>query len=262
MKTSYHTHTARCKHGNGNIADFVNHAINNEFEVIGFTDHVPFSDNRLLFCRMDYSELDDYINEINEAKHKYQNIKIYSGFEVEFFEDSIEYYKELLTKVDYLVLGQHAIKKGNDYIFIDNCNSEEEFEMYVDAIEKAAATGFFSLINHPDLFGLAKEGWDDVCVKLTHRIANIAIKYNLPIELNAQGTRRGTKIKSRPYAYPLNEFWEIIAKEYPNIPIVISSDAHSPEALTDEAVNRCKEIARKYKLKITKHIKLINQYTK
>ena len=137
MKTSYHTHTKRCKHGKGNVNDFVNFAIANNFEVIGFTDHVPFKDNRMDFCRMFYSELDEYISEINEAKKANPNITIYSGFEAEYFEDSLEYYKELLTKVDYLVLGQHAIKKDDKYIFIDNCQSEEEFNMYVDAIEKA-----------------------------------------------------------------------------------------------------------------------------
>ena len=254
MKISYHTHTARCKHGFGSVADFVKYAINNNFETIGFTDHVPFKDNRLSFCRMDYCELDDYINEINVAKIENPNINIFSGFEAEYFEDSLDYYVELLKKVDYLVLGQHAIKKGDDYIFIDNCKNEEEFNMYVDAIEKAAATGYFSMINHPDLFGLAKEEWDEVCIKLTHRIAQIAIKYNLPLELNAQGTRRGTRIKSRPFAYPLEKFWEIIANDYPNIPIIISSDAHSPEALNDIAVDRCKEIASKYKLNIVKNI--------
>ena len=257
MKTSYHTHTARCKHGNGNIEDFVNHALVNDFETIGFTDHVPFSDNRMLFCRMDYSELNDYINEINQAKEKYKNINIYSGFEAEYFDDSIDYYKELLKKVDYLVLGQHAIKKGNDYIFVDNCQSEEDLNLYVDALEKAASTGMFSMINHPDLFGLAVEEWNETCVKLTHRIANIAIKYNLPLELNAQGMRRGTRIKSRPYAYPINEFWEIISKQYPSIPIIISSDAHSPEALTDNAVERCEKLAKTYKLNIKKHLNLL-----
>lgn len=256
MKTSYHTHTKRCKHGNGNVNDFVKYAIEQDFEVIGFTDHVPFKDNRMNFCRMDYSELDDYINEINEAKKENHNLKIYSGFEVEYFEDSEDYYRELLTKVDYLVLGQHAIKKDGSYLFVDNFRSEEEFNMYVDAIEKAAKTGYFSMINHPDLFGLAKEEWDDVCIKLTHRIAKIAIKYNLPLELNAQGMRRWTKIASRPYAYPIDEFWKIIATEYQNIPIVISSDAHSPNALNDNAVFKCKELAEKYSLNITKKLNI------
>ena len=254
MKTSYHTHTKRCKHGKGNVNDFVNFAIAKKFEVIGFTDHIPFKDNRMDFCRMFYSELDEYISEINEAKKANPDITIYSGFEAEYFEDSLDYYKELLTKVDYLVLGQHAIKKDDKYIFIDNCQSEEEFNMYVDAIEKAASTGYFSMINHPDLFGLAKDEWDDVCIKLTHRIAKIAIKYNLPLELNAQGIRRWTKTASRPYAYPIDDFWKIISKEYPNIPILISSDAHSPEALTDSAVERCKELAKKYKLNIRKNL--------
>lgn len=258
MKISYHTHTARCKHGKGCVSDYVEYASKNNFKVIGFTDHLPFSDERLAFCRMNYSEFNDYLNEIETAQKQYPNLLIYSGFEAEYFEDSKEYYQELLKKVDYLILGQHAIKKGNQYIFVDNCQSEEDLNLYVDAIEEAASTGYFSLINHPDLFGLAKETWDEVCVKITHRLANIAIKYNLPIELNAQGMRRWSRINSRPYAYPFIEFWEIIARDYPQIKIIVSSDAHSPEALNDEAVKKCIELSQSLNLNTIESLNLLN----
>lgn len=258
MNISYHTHTARCKHGKGCVLDFAKYAYDHKFKLIGFTDHLPFKDERLSFCRMNFCELNDYLNEIETAKKTYPSLKIYSGFEAEYYEDSDQFYLELLKKVDYLILGQHAIKKGNHYIFIDDCQSEEDLNLYVDTIEKAANTGYFSLINHPDLFGLAKEQWDDVCTKITHRLAKIAIKYNLPIELNAQGMRRGTRIKSRPYAYPFIEFWKIIATEYPTIPIIISSDAHSPEALNDDAVNKCIELASTLKLNIVESLDLLN----
>ena len=82
MKTSYHTHTKRCKHGKGNVNDFVNFAIANNFEVIGFTDHVPFKDNRMDFCRMFYSELDEYISEIMKScgLQEYHNVNIQHAF--------------------------------------------------------------------------------------------------------------------------------------------------------------------------------------
>ena len=263
MNFSYHTHTKRCKHGNGNVIDFVKYAYENNFKVLVFTDHIPFEDNRLNFCRMDFNELEDYLNEIEEAKKLYPTLTIYSGFEAEYYEDQLEYYKKLLEKVDCLILGQHAIKKhGNTYIFSERFIYDIDFDQYVDDIEKAAQTGLFSLINHPDLFGLSKENWDEQCIKLTHRIANIALKYNLPLELNAQGMRRGTKIKSRPFPYPMKEFWKIIASDYPNIPIIISSDAHSPEALNDFAVQNCIKLAKELSLNIVDSIELKNRKTK
>lgn len=262
MKISYHTHTKRCKHGKGDVLDYVKYANEKGFTILGFTDHVPFFDNRLNFCRMDYNELTDYLDEIAVAKKLYPNIKIYSGFEVEYFDDQDLFYQELLKKVDYLILGQHAIKNKKSYTFIDNCQTKEQLNQYVDYLEKGAKSGYFSLINHPDLFGLAKEQWDNTCIELTHRIANIAIKYDLPLELNAQGMRRGSKIKSRAYPYPLIEFWKIISSDYPHIPIIISSDAHSPNALDDEAVERCKEIAKDLSLNVVNEIKLRNIMTK
>lgn len=256
MKISYHTHTKRCKHGKGNVLDYVKYANEKGFTTLGFTDHIPFSDNRLNFCRMDYNELTDYLNEIKEVQKIYTNIKIYSGFEAEYFEDQDLFYQDLLKKVDYLILGQHAIKNNDCYTFVENCHTKEQLFQYVDSLEKGAKSGYFSLINHPDLFGLAKEEWDSVCIELTHKIAKIATQYNLPLELNAQGMRRGSKIKSRDFPYPLIEFWKIIAHDYPNIPIIISSDAHSPEALDDEAVKKCQKIAKDLSLNIVTEIKL------
>ncbi len=46
-KTNYHTHTKRCMHAEGTEADYVKAALNACLDVLGFSDHGPFPDNRL-----------------------------------------------------------------------------------------------------------------------------------------------------------------------------------------------------------------------
>ena len=57
MKTNYHTHTMRCNHAIGDDRQYVESAIENGMEELGFADHSPyiFSDGhqsgfRMQFC--------------------------------------------------------------------------------------------------------------------------------------------------------------------------------------------------------------------
>ena len=42
MKANYHTHTFRCGHASGKDEDYVKAAVNRKFDVLGFSDHVPW----------------------------------------------------------------------------------------------------------------------------------------------------------------------------------------------------------------------------
>ena len=59
-KTNYHTHTKRCMHAEGTEADYVKAALNAGLDVLGFSDHGPFPDNRF-DSRMPYADLDEYL---------------------------------------------------------------------------------------------------------------------------------------------------------------------------------------------------------
>ena len=56
-KTNYHTHTKRCMHATGTDADYVKAALDAGLDVLGFSDHGPFPDNRFDF-RMPYADQD------------------------------------------------------------------------------------------------------------------------------------------------------------------------------------------------------------
>lgn len=65
MKVNYHTYTCRCKHAGGTEEDYVLAAIKNDIKILGFSDHAPFPGNENYGLRMEYSELDDYLNELD-----------------------------------------------------------------------------------------------------------------------------------------------------------------------------------------------------
>ena len=54
-KTNYHTHTKRCMHAEGTEADYVKAALDAGLDVLGFSDHGPFPDNRF-DSRMPYAD--------------------------------------------------------------------------------------------------------------------------------------------------------------------------------------------------------------
>ena len=106
-KTNYHTHTKRCMHAEGTEADYVKAALDAGLDVLGFSDHGPFPDNRFDF-RMPYADLDEYLTCI-DALRPTVSFPILKGLEIEYCPDSLDYYSFLLKekKLDYLLLGQH-----------------------------------------------------------------------------------------------------------------------------------------------------------
>ena len=39
---NYHTHAKYCKHGEGNISEYVKNAVKTNMQELGFTCHIPF----------------------------------------------------------------------------------------------------------------------------------------------------------------------------------------------------------------------------
>lgn len=88
-KTNYHTHTKRCMHANGTDADYVKAALDAGLDVLGFSDHGPFPDNRFDF-RMPYADLDEYLTCI-DALRPTVSFPILKGLEIEYCPDSLDY---------------------------------------------------------------------------------------------------------------------------------------------------------------------------
>ena len=241
MKTNFHTHTYRCLHATGTEKDYVEEAINRDLDVLGFSDHAPFPDKDY-GLRMRYEELEDYISETDRLKSLYKNrIRIYKGLEIEYHPYYTEYYTTLLKKfkLDYLALGEHTYTTNSGaFRNIFFAESTNDYADYAYAVSEAVATGFFSFVAHPDLMMLNEFAWDKNCDKACDLILCAAEKYDIPLEYNANGFRRG--IKHYPdgvrYPYPDDRFWKLVSGS--KIRVIVGSDCHTPEQIRDEAVIR------------------------
>ena len=259
MKNNYHTHHYLCGHAIGNVEDYVLVAIKEGFNEIGISDHGPI--NATAFPRMTKDEFYNvYLKEIDEAIIKYgEKIKIYKGLEIEFIEDDIEYYRQLLNSIDYLILGCHyykGLKDLTDYSTY-TVNNEERLESYTRLIETALDTKLFKILAHPDLFIHGYRQLDSFGEKCVRRILDAVIRNDVLIEFNAGGIRsnkRFDEFGNPKYAVPNHEFWKIV--ETTNAKVIVNSDCHKPEELNDEAFQKANELARTYRLNI---VNMINE---
>jgi len=249
IKASYHTHTPHCGHALGNsTAEYADAAYAIGMDILGFSDHCPFRD-RDLGARMSYETLPIYISEVEELKEKYKGrMEILKGVEIEYFRDCAEtganYYEYLLKelKLDYLLLGQHffTLKDKSVYNLYDIPDSGLIVDYARDCAE-AMSTGYFKMIAHPDLFGVNDFAWDINMDRATEIIIEAALKYDVIIEYNANGFRRGIRDfeTGERYMYPLDNFWKEVAKT--NAQVIIGSDSHNPNEIWDYVIPRARD---------------------
>ena len=229
---NYHTHTYRCGHAQKDITDedFINEFIKKGFEKIAFTDHCPQkqSIDKRNNMRMEYSQINEYLDSINYLKNKYKDkIEIQSGFEIEYLPGEEENLLELKQMTDKLILGQHFIYDDNNIdlkIFRRDDFTEQNLIKYANYIKKAIELGIPDIIVHPDLYMVNKNEFGKIEREVAEIICKEAEKYDIPLEINLTATSMYlSKIKDK-IKYPCREFWEV-ASNY-NVKVIYGIDAH------------------------------------
>lgn len=248
-KVNYHTHTFRCKHAKDDDESYVLAAIEGGYEVLGFSDHVPWRYERPFssLTRMDLCMLDDYVKSIRDLKEKYKDrIEILVGFECEYFPKYMDYLKEMIIDkdIDYIIFGNHFYNTDEDGAYYGRlCDKDEYMYRYLDGVYKGMATGLYSYLCHPDVFMRARKVFDDVARDVSEKICTYAKENDIVLEYNLEGMKN--KDEGRDVFYPCDEFWKI-ASTHKN-KVIIGVDAHESYALkTDkyykEALKRIKEL--------------------
>lgn len=256
IKSNYHTHTFYCGHAGGTVREYVLMALNHNFDILGFSEHAPVA---FIKERMSMEAFECYLDDINRCKTEFKGqICLLKGLEIEYMENNIEYIKNLKEKLDYLIFGAHFytdlgnMLENNTY----KITSPEQIELYGEYVVRAIKSGLFDLIAHPDLYMFNYPSFDNECKKIAHMICKAAEEYKVPLEVNANGIRRGKRkrLDGEYYMYPCDQFWQI-AQEY-DIEVIISADCHSVPALDDEAIKIAYSFAREHNLKIIDKLKL------
>lgn len=247
MQANYHTHTRWCKHGTGEIEDYIEEAVRKGLKEIAITEHVPHRDN-LDPRRIQWEEFSAYDQALNEAIKKHEErIKVIKGFECEYYPEALDAYRMFREEFGYklLILGQHRSGKNRE---IDNFAEKTVYEMdvYAEELCRGIETGLFRFVAHPDLAlqGYSK-GWDTECERIMRKIFGKCEEYKIPIEINANGL-------GDQRAYPSKEAF-LISKEY-ELNYLINSDAHHPEDICGEAVVAAESFARELSIPIMKYL--------
>ncbi|MBE5743563.1 MAG: histidinol-phosphatase HisJ family protein [Clostridiales bacterium] len=248
--TNYHTHTKRCRHARGEDREYVENAIKAGLKELGFSDHAPyvFDGNYDSGYRMFLDQAQEYKNSILSLKKEFENdIKIYYGFELEYYKDSfkreINYLKTL--EPDYLILGQHFVG-GEPYgTYVAYIDSDKELTRYVDECIEALSTGKFKYIAHPDIAGY--KFTPSVVDREYTRLLEFCKENNYPVEINVLG------IQTNRW-YPNRKFFELAEKV--GTKVIIGFDAHKPEAITAQSYDLAKELVEGLNLNIIDRIEI------
>lgn len=248
---NWHTHTARCKHASGTVMDYCAAAMECGLADLGISDHTPFRDGRWPSVRMAMSELPAYRGEIEEARARYRDLRLWSGLECEYRAELGGFYRDELRegqRLDYLVGAIHWFPYGGSWVGLEEpgiLNDPRALAAYAAHTLDCIHSGLFLFMAHPDAFGGFYQKWDAEAAAASRDMLTAARDAGIPMELNAYGLRKPMIETSAGWRcrYPWEPFWRLAGEL--RTPAVVNSDAHRPEDIAGK-VDRALEWAARY----------------
>lgn len=233
---NYHTHTHRCRHATGDVADYVHAARKAGISELGFSDHMPHPDPRWPSYHMLPDELPGYVAAVREARSLEEGrgsdgISILLGLECEWSADLGSFYREELMGafgVEYLLAGIHYCEIDGNFVDSFSLRSARELRAYARQVEGAVSSGLFVCLAHPDVFMNRYLPWDEEAKACARDVLAACEAARIPLEVNGNGLRK-RRVEApeglRP-PYPHVRFWELAA-DY-DVAAIPGSDAHRP----------------------------------
>ena len=253
MIANYHTHTYRCHHAKGTERGYIDTSIEGGIKYLGFSEHAPLDLNsgKESSHRMYMEDMGNYVARLRALREEYKDvIDIKIGLEMEYYP---EYFEKMLKNaidsgIEYLILGQHCLDDNDDVWSVRIGDSEEYLDIYIDRVCRAARTGVFSYIAHPDVINFT--GDRKLFLRKMRKICELSLETGLPLEINFWGIHEGKH-------YPAHDFWKMVGDM--GCDVVYGCDAHTKSAAFDpKLLEVAEEIREKYNLKVIELPKIIN----
>lgn len=251
--SNYHTHTSFCD-GASHPDLYVQKAIELGMKNLGFSSHAPLPlDNKF---SLKYEDINNYVNLLDILKQKYHDkINIFIGLEADYIPDisySFSMFK-IKFNFEYIIGSVHLVKnpENNKLWFIDGPDIEQYdkgLKIVFDNDIKKGVTAYYKQIQEmvstqkPDIIGHLDKikmnnqnrffNESDIWYQqLIDETLDIIKQSGLIVEINTRGI-----YKNRTFDFfPSYEILKKINKL--NIPILINSDAHHPDELTEMIPN-------------------------
>lgn len=263
--TNYHIHSDFCD-GHAPMEEFVQAAVRKGLKAIAFSSHspVPYHTG----WNLPEHKMDDYLKEIRRLKEKYRGtIDIYASLEVDYIDGvqgpGDEKYRNL--GLDFIMGSIHFLGNYDDgspwqidcpvpeflkgFREIYGGDAKNLVRTYFETTRKMLRTSTPDILAHMDrvkmhnivehIFDESDEWYRDEL----RQTLEVVRENDVIVEINTKAVLRNGMI------YPGKEYFKWI-KEL-DIPIVMNSDAHRPELLTDgfeEVAAMLKEAGIKSKL--------------
>lgn len=236
MIVDYHMHLRgprnEIDHTAAAVEPFVERARDRGVDEIGFTEHVYYFRETLAIWSLPYQtercayDLDRYVDAVLEAKRRGLPVKL--GLEVDWFPPGNERLAELLEPYpwDYLLGSVHwldgeAVDSAPDRGAWVRWPEDEVWRRYAEELGRAARSGFFDVLSHPDLARIFGARGSD---ERYREIAAAADAGGVALEISTAGLRKPVGL-----VYPDERLLS-----FSSAPVTLASDAHEPQTVAYE----------------------------
>lgn len=242
-KFNHHTHTTYSD-GKAEMEYFVEEAVKQKFELLGFSEHSPLP--FLNGFSIKENQIQNYVEDIAYYQKKYPEIKLYKSLEFDFIPGVSSDFQAISKRyqLDYAIGGVHLVKSdmddqlwfidgplvetyndGLEYLF--GGNIKKAVGAYFNQLNTMTDTQYFQVIAHMDKIKMhnknryfnESEKW---YIGHIDESLQLIKEKNIIVEVNTRG-----KYKKRSDSFfPDRKVLRKIRKM--NIPVTVSSDAHKP----------------------------------
>ena len=128
---------------------------------------------------------------------------------------------------DYVIGSVHRVDeeevdRASDQTIYERYEAYALYEAYYANVRKAALSGRFEVLGHPDLIKIFRHFPDRDITPILEETADAVAESGIVVDVNAAGLR-----KPVGEIYPARNFLEMFYRR--GVPIVLSSDAHAPD---------------------------------
>lgn len=225
----YHIHTKLCGHANGEMEEYVQKALAASLQEMGFADHLPMLKWAHPDYAMPFEKLHNYVQQVHHLQREYPNLQIKLGIEADYYSGEEQATRELLEQYpfDYVYGSIHFIDGWafDDPVRIKEWETRdvnEVYEQYYRLVQHAAKSKLFDIIGHFDLVKKFGHRPTKDLSGLVEETVRCCKEHGLAVEISTAGLRKPVK-----EIYPSKQIMRLLHRY--NIPIVLGSDAHSPE---------------------------------
>ena len=245
----YHMHTPRCNHAQGSMVEYAQAAVDAGLSEIGMSDHSPMPNGFDAAWRMDESELDSFLEELEAAQRRFKGqLTIRAALEVDYYPGAEDYITYLSNYYDwdYLMgsvhfIGDWGFDNPDEVSRFESCDIEQAYYDYFRLVEQSAACGLFDMIGHPDLikkFGYRAPEGSMAVTQALDAMLDAVKKADVALEISSAGLRKPVR---EIYPHP-----RIIGKAAAlGISFAYGSDAHAPSEV-GHAMDDCLALLQQY----------------